>query len=83
MALAAPREVPLTLSESQKAKLFTSPSILPHDEAFATGKPQTIDEARKPFAPTMGNSTDGGISVDLDRRGWLPDTPAKELTPSR
>lgn len=52
MALAAPREVLPTATEAEKAKAFSSPSVLAHDEAFATGQPQTVDEIQKTFAPT-------------------------------
>jgi hypothetical protein len=79
----APREVPRSLSESEKAKLFAPPVVREHSEVFATGRPQTINEARAPYLPTMANAKDGGISNDLDRRGWLPDLKSAELTPSR
>jgi hypothetical protein len=79
----APREVLSPLSESEKAKTFSPPVVREHSEVFATGQIQTVDEARAPFQPTMANAKDAGISIAPDRRGWLPDTPAKGLTPSR
>jgi hypothetical protein len=53
----APREAPLTLSESGKTKLFAPPAVLDPTEVFASGQPQTIDEARASYLPTMANST--------------------------
>ena len=76
-----PKEKPKPVSEAEKAAAFAPPIMI---EPRATGQPQTVDEVRETFGPTMGNATpDSGISPELDRRGWLPDTPAKELTPSR
>jgi hypothetical protein len=72
--LPPPQPVRVTLTEAEKRQAFSSPSVLPKDEAFATGQPQTVDEVRKTFAPTMGNANpDSGISVPLDRRTWMPD----------
>lgn len=78
MAARAPREVQKTITEAEKAKAFTTPSVLAHDEAFATRRARTLDEIRKTFAPTIVNANpDSGISVELDRQGWLPDTTTK------
>jgi hypothetical protein len=72
--------VRVVLTEDQKLRMFSSPMVLPP----AAGQPQTIEEVQKTFGPTMGNATpDSGISPELDRRGWMPNIPAKELTPSR
>jgi hypothetical protein len=76
-----PKETPKPVSEAEKAAAFAPPIMI---EPRATGQPQTVDEVRETFGPTMGNATpDSGLSPELDRRGWLPDTPAKELPPSR
>jgi hypothetical protein len=71
-------------NEAAKRKAFSAPMVLPQDQAFATGQIETVDEHREKYNTGMGNVTpDSGLSVPIDRRGWLPDTPAKELTPSR
>jgi hypothetical protein len=65
----APREVLPPMSEAEKAEMFAPPAVRELSEVFATGKVQTVNEARAPFQPTMGNAPDGGISLDLDKRG--------------
>lgn len=71
--LPPPQPVRVTLTEAEKRQAFSSPSVLPKDEAFATGVPLTVDQVRETYAPTMGNATpDSGLSVELDRRQWLP-----------
>jgi len=80
----APREVPYAATEEQKAKAFTAPMVLPQDQAFATGQIGTVDEHREKYNTGMGNVTpDSGLSVPIDRRGWLPDTPANTVAVSR
>ena len=74
--------VRVTLTEAEKRQTFSSPSVLPHDEVFAMGQPQTVDEARAAFRPTMQGAT-GPVTRELDKRGWLPDIKPAELTPSR
>jgi len=67
--LPPPQPVRVTLTEAEKRQAFSSPSVLPKDEAFATGVPLTVDQVRETYAPTMGNATpDSGLSVELDRR---------------
>ena len=64
--------VPVVLTEEQKRNISSSPMVR-HD-VFDAGKPQTVDELRETYAPTMGNATpDSGLSPELDRSGWLPD----------
>lgn len=71
-------------NEVVKRKAFSAPSVLPHDEAFAVGQSETVDEHREKYNTGMGNVTpDSGLSVELDRRGWLPDCKPEELTPPR
>jgi hypothetical protein len=66
-----PKETPKPVSEAEKAAAFAPPIMI---EPRAIGQPQTVDEVRETFGPTMGNATpDSGISPELDRRGWLPD----------
>jgi hypothetical protein len=77
-SMRAPREV----LPPQKAVAIERPAIRERSEVFAMGQPQSVDEMRKAFLPTMQNGN-GGISPDLDRRGWMPDCKPKELTPSR
>jgi hypothetical protein len=81
-AMRAPKEVLTPLSESEKTKAFAPPTQRPQNRVFATGQIQTIDAARAPFQPTMANG-DGGISIEPDKRGWLPDINPLSLTPSR
>jgi hypothetical protein len=74
--------VRVVLTEEQKRNVSTSPMVR-HD-VFDAGKPQTVDEVRETYGPTMGNATpDSGISPELDRRGWLPGPESAKLTPSR
>jgi hypothetical protein len=70
---------PLRYTEEQKAAAFTAPMVT----APATGQVQTVDQIRETYGPTIGDSTASGITPELDRRGWMPNIPAKELTPSR
>ncbi|HXM22209.1 MAG TPA: hypothetical protein VN948_13205 [Terriglobales bacterium] len=82
-SMRAPKETLPPMTEAEKAKAFAPPAVRELSEVFATGQVQTVNEARAPFQPTMGNAPDGGISLDLDKRGWLPDCKPEELTPSR
>ncbi|MGA8151429.1 MAG: hypothetical protein WB952_10810 [Terriglobales bacterium] len=62
----APREIPPLMTEAQKAEMFAPPAFRERSEVFAMGQPQTIEEQRKIFAPTMQEAI-GPIAPDLDK----------------
>jgi hypothetical protein len=71
-ALRAPREVPLApATEAEKRAAFDAPMV---DRDRQVGQIESPDEMRQKYGSTMGNATrDSGLSVELDRRGWMPD----------